>query len=65
MTLNELPYEPRKLAKGEDHSYLQWSNGKGISPNVDKITPHFVNPVVIEKGQAPQVTEYAIIAERL
>jgi len=65
MTLNELPYEPRKLATDERHSYLQWANGKGISPNVDKITPHFINPVVIEMGAAPQVTEYAIIAERL
>ena len=65
MTLDELPYEPRKLATDEPYTYVQWSYGNGKYPVVDKVLPQYTNPVVIEKGQAPQVTEYAIIAERL
>jgi hypothetical protein len=64
MLLSEIPYEPRELKEGEISTSVRYTDG---NPNINLdllLEAGITNPVVIEKGNAPQVTIYAIIANK-
>jgi hypothetical protein len=70
MLLIDLPYEPRKLKESEAHWHISYScKGDIESYTTDFINSHdfaakLSNPVLIERGAAPQSSLYLIISEK-
>lgn len=64
MLLSEIPYQPRELKEGEISTSVRYTGGNP-NINLDLLSQEgILNPVIVEKGNAPQVTMYAIIANK-